>query len=280
MTVPSHPSLNLAAVCTQLVQRNQDKIAPAYLLQIRKLLHKYIGQAVVRQDHIPVVADRDGRRYHPGMVDVLFLHPVQSRGDAGQRFAAALFPLKQPVPLLQHQVQIVPLDIIEADFLFVFRIPQMKVCQPCADLRVFLHSGKGSVLFDIFPLFSSHQAFIAGKFPRAVGRNNLVHRDRRPFFLRNLPARLAAVALINKIIVPFHQGNFILGRLGILLLKGAFQIGKYLCLRQPLLCPLLVLHIFRLRLRAEPVKILVALGIAFLQLRMALDLIEHLLHLV
>ena len=173
-----------------------------------------------------------------------------------------------------------PLDIIEADFLFVFRIPQMKVFQPRANLRVFLHSSKGPVLFDIFPLFSSHQAFIAGKFPRAVGRNNLVHRDRRPFFLRNLPARLAAVALINKIIVPFHQGNFILGRLGILLLKGTLQIGKHFSLRQPLFRPLLILHILRLRLRAETAKILVALSITLLQLRMALDLIEHLLHLV
>ena len=156
----------------------------------------------------------------------------------------------------------------------------MKSRQPCADLLILLHNLKRFVLADIFPLFFLDQTFIARKFIRFVGRNDLIDGDRRFLVLRNLPACFSAVPFINEIIVPFDQGDFILRRRCVLFLERFFQICEHLCFCQPFFRPFLVLHILRLRLRAKPIEILIAFGIAGFQLRVDLNLIEHFLHLI
>jgi len=92
-------------------------------VKVLQPLHEHIGQTVILQHHIPVVADGDGRGHHPGGVKVLLLHPVKPGGDGGQRLAAALFPLEKAVLFLQHQIDVVPLDVVELDHFLIFIIP-------------------------------------------------------------------------------------------------------------------------------------------------------------
>ena len=104
LTVHPHPPLNLTAVFTELVQRDKDEVATADPLKIRKPFYENIGQAVVWQHHVPVVAYGNGAGHYPGVMDVFPFHSVLPKGNAGQRLTAALLPLKQAIPLLQHKI--------------------------------------------------------------------------------------------------------------------------------------------------------------------------------
>ena len=107
-----YPPFNLFLIFPQGVEGNKDYIPGADALEILQPLHKNIGQTVIGQYHIPVVANGDGRGYHPCMMDMLPLHAIPGNRDAGQRFTASLFPLEQAVFLLQHQIDVVFLQIV------------------------------------------------------------------------------------------------------------------------------------------------------------------------
>ena len=59
-SVELEPLLDVPAEVSHLIKSHDDKIAGPDAVEVLQPLNKYIGQAVVFQDHIPVVADRNG----------------------------------------------------------------------------------------------------------------------------------------------------------------------------------------------------------------------------
>lgn len=134
--MPLDPLLDLLLVRFQLVQCYQHKIAGPDPVQISQSFHKHVGQAVIGQNHIPVVSDRDSGGYNLRGMYALLFHAVHSGGDGGQCFPAALLPLKHSISLLQNTVDVLTLDVIKTNELLIFRVPQGKVKPPGSDLRV------------------------------------------------------------------------------------------------------------------------------------------------
>ncbi len=93
---------------------------------------------------------------------VLFLHPVQSCRNAGQRLSTPLLPLQERILFLEGKVDVMLLDLIQLDLLHKRRIPQGKVIQPVCELWIFLHFCKSKVLPFVFCPLSGKQFFIAG----------------------------------------------------------------------------------------------------------------------
>lgn len=160
--MPLDPLLDLLLIRSQLVQCYQHKIAGPDPPQISQSFHKYIGQAVIGQNHIPVVADRDSGGYNPCGMYALLFHAAHSGGDGGQCFPAALLPLKHSISLLQNMVNVLTLDVIKTNELLIFRVPQGKVTQLGSDLRVLWHIVKCLALVAVLPTLFSQQCLKAG----------------------------------------------------------------------------------------------------------------------
>ena len=111
-------------ISAYFVQCQQYKISGPDTLQVRQTLDEHTAQVIVCQYHVPVVADGDGRGNHPGTVYILILHPVKPCCNAGQCLSASLFPLQQRIAFLEGKVDVVPLDLIQADFFHTGGIPQ------------------------------------------------------------------------------------------------------------------------------------------------------------
>ena len=118
-----HPPFDLPTVFAQLIECNQHKVAGLDAFQITQPLHQHIGQPIVWQHQIPVVADRDGRGDHPGVIDLPPLHPIETDSNAGQRFPGTLLPLKQGIAFLDGEVEVMSLNLVGPDFLLVLVIP-------------------------------------------------------------------------------------------------------------------------------------------------------------
>ena len=86
---------------------------------------------------------------------MLLLHPVNADGDGGQGLAAALLPLEEAVPLLQHKIDVMALDVVELDNLLVLIIPEGKFLQPFSDKWIFLHIRKLLALVFILPALAA-----------------------------------------------------------------------------------------------------------------------------
>ena len=248
-----HPFLDLPAILGHLIEGHQDKIPWADALQILQALHEHIGQTVIFQHHIPVVADGDGRGNDPGAVKPLLFHAVHPCGDGRQRFPAALLPLEKAISLLQNTVDVLPLEVVELDYLFILHVPEGKFLQPCGDVRIFRHLTEGLALTVILPPPASEETLIAGKTSRLVVQHGLIDGDRLLLLRPYLPARFRAVCLVLELVVLFDQSDDVPRRPFVLPGQGATQIGQHLCLGQPRALPLLIIHIVRLLLGVETV---------------------------
>ena len=97
------------------------------------------------------------------MVNTLPFHTVKAGSDTRQGFPAALLPLEKPILFLEHQVDVVLLQVVQPDFLFVFSVPQGKLIKPYGNIRVFRHVLKRLVLKGVFLLLSANQPGILCK---------------------------------------------------------------------------------------------------------------------
>ena len=280
LAVQLDPLGDLLLVLAHFIEGHQHKIPGLDTLQILQPFHEHIGQAVILHDHIPVVADGDGRGNHPGRVNVLLLHAVAACGNAGQRLTAALLPLEKAIPLLKHPVDVLPLQVVEPDRFLILCVPQGEVFKPCCNLRVIRHITEVLTLILILPTLSAQKPLKAFEVLRAVLQHSIINLCGTKCTVPHHLSGSGAVAFIGQGVVVFHQGDHIPFRLHHLLSERAAQIGQNLGLSELLLLPCLIGHIRWLCLRIEPMQILTAFGVLILQQRVHLDLIQHLLRLV
>ena len=211
---------------------------------------------------------------------VLVEHPICPDGDGRERFAAALLPLDHSVVLLEHQVDVVALQLIEPDGFLVLRIVQGKAFEPKRKRGVLLHSRKGRVLSVVFPPLPAQQALEAGIVPGRVVLHCLIDRHRRLHLVCQKRTHLAAVRLVDKGMILLDKRDLVAFGLAVLPPDRLFEIEHHLFLRELDLVPLLYVHSRGFLLRVEQVQILAAAGVAVFGRGMHLDLIQELLRLV
>ena len=88
---------------------------------------------------------------------VLVLHTVETNGNSRKSLTAALLPLKQSVPLLKHQIDILLLLFVKVYFFLVLRIPYGKFVKSAGDIFIKHHIRELLILYRIFTLLPFYQ---------------------------------------------------------------------------------------------------------------------------
>ena len=94
---------------------------------------------------------------------MLLLHPVQPYGNPGKGFPASLFPLQHSVLFLQHQVDVMPLDLIQPDPFHFCAVEQGEFLQPFGDPFFLFHFRERRCLAVVFPTLLPKQFCILGE---------------------------------------------------------------------------------------------------------------------
>ena len=280
LIVAAHPALDLPFELPHLIERYNDEIAAFDLLEISEASHEHVRQRVILQHDVPVVPYGDRRRNHPSRVHVLIEHPIGADRDGRERFPAALFPLEHSVPLLQHQIDVVTLEIVEVNVLLVLRVPKREPVEPEGERVVLIHLRKRTVLVFILPLLSAKKALKTGIVLRRVVQHGCVDRRRRAHIRCDQRAHPMAVRLVDETVILLDERNFVALRFPILPAQCFLEIRHHFLLRQFDTIPFLFVHFGRLFLRVELMQVLAATGVAILCRGMHLDLIQELLRLI
>ena len=273
-------TLDVLAILCEHIHRDNYILTILYLFQIFQPRNHPVGQGVVTKHFIPVVIDRNSSRHHPSVSGVLVPHTVHTNGNAGQSFAAALFPLEEMILLLKNKIDVGFLPVVKMNFFLVLKIVHHERIQKLCNFRVGRHLFKGHSLDMVLPLFTTNDA---SKFTKILRNFTLgdkaVNRARILQFLKN-GQHLPAVRLKDDFVISLYHFYHLCGRFGMLRANCATKISQNLSFRNTDLCPFFVLHILRHDLVLKSVKIFLTLGILIPDFRIALDLIEQLLYLI
>ena len=155
--VYAYPTLDMLLILSQSIQRDDYEIAPLDTVKVGQVFHEHVGKSVILQNDIPIVTDRDCRGYNPSVMHVLILHTVETNGNSRKSLTAALLPLKQSVPLLKHQIDILLLLFVKVYFFLVLRIPYGKFVKSARNVFIKHHIRELLILYRIFTLLSFYQ---------------------------------------------------------------------------------------------------------------------------